>query len=632
MYKRMISLLLAIITFVAITFMVATPVSAATEMHISEQGIAYLKKAEGFSKYPYWDASQWTVGYGTRCPDNKLEEYKKNGISEKDAEALFKEFIASFETYVNKFINNNSLTVTQNQYDMLVCFSYNVGPAWMSQSSCSLRKAIVNKSSDEVFVQELVLWSKTLGSTSTALVERRIRDANMWLNGDYTTWRPEDIGYVYYSLNGGDLKNSVQTFLIKDGVISKTPLEYNAEGFTGWYTQPIGGQKVEKLTKELIGKTLFAHWGEEENVESNLESPVVINVTASGVNLREGPGTNYKRIGSANTGDVLTITQTCETLNRLWGKSEKGWICLEYTNFNKALEDPNDTVIPEETTPPTTESEKETEPEPVPEETKPSDENKETPIKSGAVKVSDSLRIRKEPSTSAKIQGHLKNGDKVEIYETKENDNMIWGRIGENKWISLSYVTITEEKTEENVEEETIPETPDETMPEETEPPAQEETQPEEENTPEETKPAEPAPEQKPVENKEYITDAISGTINVAEALRIRKDAGTTNEIIGYYHTNDRVSISSFKTVGSTTWGKTEAGWVSLDYVRFNLNGTIKADCLRVRHGAGLGNMIVGFLYNNAKVKITEIKLADNMLWGKTSDGWISMDYVNITK
>ena len=80
MYKRVISLLLTIVTFIAITFMIAMPVSATEDMHISEQGIAYLKKAEGFSKYPYWDASQWTVGYGTRCPDNKLEEYKKNGF------------------------------------------------------------------------------------------------------------------------------------------------------------------------------------------------------------------------------------------------------------------------------------------------------------------------------------------------------------------------------------------------------------------------------------------------------------------------------------------------------------------------------------------------------------------------
>ena len=46
----------------------------------SDDAIEILKLEEGFSTYPYWDYAQWTVGYGTRCPDDKLEEYRKNGL------------------------------------------------------------------------------------------------------------------------------------------------------------------------------------------------------------------------------------------------------------------------------------------------------------------------------------------------------------------------------------------------------------------------------------------------------------------------------------------------------------------------------------------------------------------------
>ena len=38
--------------------------------------------------------------------------------------------------------------------------------------------------------------------------------------------------------------------------------------------------------------------------------------------------------------------------------------------------------------------------------------------------------------------------------------------------------------------------------------------------------------------------------------------------------------------------------------------------------------MIIGFYYNGASVRITEIKLVNDVPWGKTDKGWISMEYV----
>ena len=37
--------------------------------------VAVLKKMEGFSKYPVYDYGQYSVGYGTRCPADKLDYY-----------------------------------------------------------------------------------------------------------------------------------------------------------------------------------------------------------------------------------------------------------------------------------------------------------------------------------------------------------------------------------------------------------------------------------------------------------------------------------------------------------------------------------------------------------------------------
>ena len=52
-----------------------------------------------------------------------------------------------------------------------------------------------------------------------------------------------------------------------------------------------------------------------------------VQVTASSLRLREGPGTNYKAIGLLNRYTTVVIKET----KNGWGKTDKGWIFLEYT-------------------------------------------------------------------------------------------------------------------------------------------------------------------------------------------------------------------------------------------------------------------------------------------------------------
>ena len=122
--KRWCSVLLALIT----VLMLCTPLmSSADVMTASEDCIKFIKQREGFSKYPYWDNSQWTVGYGTRVPADKLEEYQKNGITEEAALELLSSMMADFEKSIHRYINKYELTLTQQQFDALVSFSFNCG-------------------------------------------------------------------------------------------------------------------------------------------------------------------------------------------------------------------------------------------------------------------------------------------------------------------------------------------------------------------------------------------------------------------------------------------------------------------------------------------------------------------------
>ena len=52
------------------------------------------------------------------------------------------------------------------------------------------------------------------------------------------------------------------------------------------------------------------------------------------------------------------------------------------------------------------------------------------------------------------------------------------------------------------------------------------------------------------------------------------------------------------------------------------------ASSLRIRSGAGIGNTILGYLSNGAKVTILEEKTVNGTPWGRIDKGWICLDYV----
>ena len=121
--------------------------------------------------------------------------------------------------------------------------------------------------------------------------------------------------------------------------------------------------------------------------------------------------------------------------------------------------------------------------------------------------------------------------------------------------------------------------------------------------------------------------------------VRIRSGAGTSYSIAGYYYPGNTVTITEQKTVGATKWGKTDKGWVSMDYVQLDSTSsgmtdsskttmTIIADYLNIRENPGTsGTRIVGYLTYGAKVEVLETKMVGSTKWGRIANGWISLDY-----
>ena len=115
-----------------------------------------------------------------------------------------------------------------------------------------------------------------------------------------------------YNLGPGSLKKS--TLLKK---INQNEFEAAAEEFLKWVkangkTLP-GLVKRRKAERELFLRI----------------TPYKVKVTATALNVRQGPGIGYKKIGLLSNGERLTIIDE----NGLWGKIEgSGWISLKYTN------------------------------------------------------------------------------------------------------------------------------------------------------------------------------------------------------------------------------------------------------------------------------------------------------------
>jgi len=708
--KKMTSWLLAIVLLLGCI----TPVMAVTEetpapaMTMSDDGMALLKAEEGFSQYPYWDKKQYTVGYGTRCPDDKVDYYTKYGITHEEAQQLLVDYMTGMEAALNAYMKKYGVVLTQNQYDAIALFSYNVGHSWTANESSVIFEAITYGATGNELIRAFGLWCKSNGKIQDYLLRRRMSEANLYLNGIYSKEPPESYSYVIFDGNGGTTDRSSQVF---DSNIPALPLctaTHNGFAFAGWFTERVGGRRIIKLDASVKGMTLYAQWLRLDEMENWMDTvDVTVTVTDDELCFAVGPDADYTLTGKAvKKGETLTVTETVKSGELLWGRTDKGWISLSGTDFEEVyaalppeafLPTEPEITEPEITKPEITEPEvtepEVTEPEVTePEVTEP--EPTEPPVTHWNGKVTaSSLNIRAEAGTDGRYVGYYLRGAKVTILERKTVGTMEWGRTDKG-WISLSYVDIEEPVTPPEPTE-PAPIEPEPTEPKPTEPPVtkwegkvtasslnirveagtsgryvgyylrgakvtilerktvgtmewgrtdkgwislsyvdiEEPVTPPE---PTEPAPTEPAPtEPTPTEPKptEPPKTQQTGTVT-ASSLNIRAEAGTSGRYLDYYLRGTKVTILETKMVGSVKWGRTDKGWISLQYVKLDESApepvmkTVTADVLRVRSGPGTTYSVATRLNKGTKVAILETKTVGGMLWGRISQGWISMDYV----
>lgn len=196
------------------------------------------------------------------------------------------------------------------------------------------------------------------------------------------------------------------------------------------------------------------------------------------------------------------------------------------------------------------------------------------------------LYIRKEPSKDADSVGSYVKGDVVTILETSNG----WGRTNQG-WISMQYVNTTSENDVTNNDN-------------------------------------------KDDDNTTTNTNTVNiKAVVMASELNIRKEANTNGEKVGSYTYGNRITILET----SNGWGRTDKGWVSMQYVYQDgttgtntAKGIVIGNGLNIRTGPGTNYDSNGSYGFGDRVNILEQVTIGGTKWACTNKGWISMQYVYV--
>lgn len=449
MKKRWISLILAVIMIVSLLGTVPALAEEIPDMKISDKFLEVLKQMEGFYPYPQWDYAQWTVGYGTRCPDDKLNYWTKgdpntpdddNPITEEEALALLDAEMSNYEIPVNKFIKKYGLKLEQHQYDALISFSYNCGTGWTLEETGYLNTAVRQGDMSNALIYGLCLWSTAGGNY--ILIPRRLSEANMYINGEYKSYTegnsyPASFKYVFLDGNGGTAKYTIHGYNAADpaGIVTDfkdIPTGVDANGnwfvyeFAGWFTEPTGGTQVTVLDGSLTnGTILYAQWKDPSGqivplMKGEAVPNLSVNVTAN-VNVRTGPGTyfpvNYTIQATADAPKTITVTEVFTSGSTTWGRFADGWLSLSYTNYDDVVNSLPDDSFP----------------------------------KAGTLQVA--AKYRTEPAVrDDTLVGEFAKGDRVTIVEEfNDGAGLIWGKMDNGYWVCVDYKGTTYVQYDEDI-------------------------------------------------------------------------------------------------------------------------------------------------------------------------------------
>src|SRR5882762_5434929 len=139
-------------------------------MTTSLSGILFIEKCEGFRSEAYRDSGGvWTIGFGT-TKINGIAVKEGDTCTEQQAQTYLQYDLAWAEKATNDLVK---VVLTQNQFDALVSFTYNLGRKALATST--LLKD-VNAGAFIDASEQFKRWNKVNGKIVDGLTNRRLQE------------------------------------------------------------------------------------------------------------------------------------------------------------------------------------------------------------------------------------------------------------------------------------------------------------------------------------------------------------------------------------------------------------------------------------------------------------------------
>lgn len=149
-------------------------------MNLGDKGKALIKEFEGCRLTAYPDpktgGDPWTIGYGWTQPIDGKKVTKGMTITQQKAEQLFEEGVKPYANTVNSLVK---VPLTQNQFDALTSFVYNLGAKNFTNSTL-LRK--LNNKDYKGAADEFPKWISKGTPAEKGLTRRRAAERNLFLS------------------------------------------------------------------------------------------------------------------------------------------------------------------------------------------------------------------------------------------------------------------------------------------------------------------------------------------------------------------------------------------------------------------------------------------------------------------
>ena len=232
-------------------------VPADPEQDPAEITLRTTEQKEGFQEKAAWDYAQYSIGYGSACGK---DEYP-NGITEAQADVLLRQMLQGFEEKLDSFLTENSISLSDNQYDALISLSYNIGSGWMKNSALSALLKSGFYSTNEL-ASAMGIWCHVKESGGDyvihdGLVSRRMAELRVFLYADYSGSSDGFYWVRFVQTEKGDRARDIAFYEAGSTYDPSFDATSNTEVFLGWYTE--SGELLTDLTA-TENRTVYAQW------------------------------------------------------------------------------------------------------------------------------------------------------------------------------------------------------------------------------------------------------------------------------------------------------------------------------------------------------------------------------------